>query len=410
MLRCESLVVLLLLTSNRPADTFSLTIFPSLHKSYRSLKSIFSDRRRVDNFPSHSCAHGCISTSIANDYDGTAVNDEENEKYLHDMIAKLEEETILSFTNGNHHCAWKADPYTKTPACPHKAVSNRLFADATAAAAAAAGIPMAASRFLILDAAHAATASALAERGATLRRVFSPNLFPSTVHALRIAGVSAWLGDVRAILLRQPPPPPFLGIYLDACGSVQRYAPSIRRILGAPDATSANAARQPVAPLLIVPDPHARGGGGVLGITLDHRDPQEPGRDGMATLFATVAAAAADGGLVLECLTVGPAAASAPGAVHASAPDSAFGVGEARGDDWGGVGGERGRQWVLGQCYLGYRCMHRECQLCASETLPGHWRASSSRVPELFCPSALTPCSLAHSWHGSSHVCCCQSC
>jgi hypothetical protein len=149
------------------------------------------------------------------------------------------------------------------------------------------------------------------------------------------------MGDVRALLLRSPPPPPFLGIYLDACGSVQRYAPSIRRILGAPDADAASskATRPPIAPLLVVPDPHASGGGGVLGITLDHRDPQQPGRDGMDTLFAVVAAAAADGGLVLECLTAGPAAAaslSATAAAAAAAPATE------RGEDVAG----RGWQWV----------------------------------------------------------------
>ena len=286
------------------------------------------------------------------------------EEYLRDMIAELEEETIASFTHGNHHCAWKPDPYTKTPACPHKAVTNRLFVDAVEVAAVATGLPMAASRFLVLDAAHAATATALAARGATLRRVFSPNLYPSTVHALRIAGVSTWMGDVRALLLRRPPPPPFLGIYLDACGSVQRYAPSIRRILGAFDAGSAaEVTGPPIAPLLVVPNQDAVGGcgAGVLGITLDHRDPQQPGRDGLDTLFAVVTAAAADGGLVLECLTAGPVALTAMSLTTpvAAAPTigSEFRAAEECGDESyrGGVGAGRGWQWVRARGEAGHR-------------------------------------------------------
>ena len=37
----------------------------------------------------------------------------ETDRELRLMVSKAEAETIRSFTRGDHHCAWKADPYTK---------------------------------------------------------------------------------------------------------------------------------------------------------------------------------------------------------------------------------------------------------------------------------------------------------
>ena len=236
---------------------------------------------------------------------GLAGEDASADLLLRSIVANVEAETIRSFTRGQHHCAWKADPYVKTPECPNKAHTNRLFTNACAAAAAEAGRPISTGRFLVLDAPHAATSAALAELGANRNLIFAPNLYPATVCSLRAAGVTAWLGDVRTLLLHDPPPPPFLGIYLDACGSIKRYAPSILRILGI--SAAADDRFEQVAPLLVLPDGNGVGGG-VLAITLDHRDPQEPGRDALDSLFALVADAPRRGGVQLRCLTVAPPA------------------------------------------------------------------------------------------------------
>ena len=226
----------------------------------------------------------------------------ETDRELRLMVSKAEAETIRSFTRGDHHCAWKADPYTKTPACPHKALTNQLFADACADSANIADWPMSTARFLVLDAAHAATTVALEARGSNRHNVFVPNLYPATVHSLRATGVTAWMGDVRSFLLHRPPPPPFLGIYLDACGSVKRYTPTILRILGISDVDAGKPLTETYQPLIGV----GHGGQGVFAITLDHRDPQEPGSDAMDTFFAVINDAAERSCLRINCLTSDP--------------------------------------------------------------------------------------------------------
>ena len=234
------------------------------------------------------------------------------------FIGELEAATIRRFTKGTHHCAWKADPYTKSPKCLHKDFTNRLFAG-TCAAAAGDAARMHAASFLVLDGASAGTTTALEAVGAARARVLAPNLYPATVHALRAHGVTAWLGDVCDLVLWPEPPPAGLrlrGIYMDACGSAKRYVPVIRRLLGAPAADT-----DPPPPM-----PRLLQSGGVLAITLDHRDPQQ-GCDGLTTLFRTVRSAAAKSGVRLEVLT-------GPGAEGAACPDGAgVGGGAARGSD-----------------------------------------------------------------------------
>jgi hypothetical protein len=218
------------------------------------------------------------------------------------LVSESEAETIRQFTCGNHHCAWKADPYTKNPDCPHKAVTNQLFADACADSAASAGFPISSARFLVLDAAHASTSAALEARGSNRHLIFVPNLYPATVHSLRASGLTSWMGDVRSFLLRHPPPPPFFGIYLDACGSVKRYASTIMRILGVPDISLDES--QPLQPLIGM----GHGVHGIFAITLDHRDPQEPGTDAMESFFAIINDAAERSRLRIDCLTACPPA------------------------------------------------------------------------------------------------------
>lgn len=95
------------------------------------------------------------------------------------------------------------DPYNTVAAAkaadPHKAQTNALFCEAVAGLGAFAGDD--AGWVLVLDAAQATTCQHLLARGIPLSRVLVPNVFTSTVAALRKKGVAnAFCCDVEDLL------------------------------------------------------------------------------------------------------------------------------------------------------------------------------------------------------------------
>ena len=118
------------------------------------------------------------------------------------LMAGLERQRLAGLHKGTFLCSWQGDPYAAVAAAkagdPHKAQTNVLFSEAVAGLGAGARD---AGWVLVLDAAQATTCQHLAARGVPLSRVLVPNVYTSSVAALRNKGVAnAFCCDVQHVL------------------------------------------------------------------------------------------------------------------------------------------------------------------------------------------------------------------